>query len=165
MKINTLKECYVHEINNLYDAEKKLMDALPKMVEKAHAKELQDVLRSEVDEIKGQITRLEEIFRRHNVQAERGTSEGTRGLLDESEEICKSDASPEVRDAALISSLQRVKHYEIAAYGSARSFAKALGLDQDVSQLEESLEQEKNADRKLTKLAEEAINPRAVKAA
>jgi ferritin-like metal-binding protein YciE len=162
MKLGSLKDLYVEELKDLYSAEKQLVKALPKMVKAASADQLAAAFEGHLEETRGHVERLEAVLRGLKVSPGGQKCEAMEGLIAEAQEILDSDADPEVLDAALISAAQRVEHYEIAGYGTVRTYAKLLGREGDVTLLQETLVEEGAADKKLTKLAERLINERAL---
>jgi ferritin-like metal-binding protein YciE len=153
MKLETMKELLVEELQDLYSAETQITKALPKMAKASSTPELKQAFESHLQETEGHVQRLEKIFKHFKESAEGKTCEGMKGLLKEGAERIKEGGEPDVVDAGLISAAQRVEHYEIAAYGSARTYAELLGEPQVAKLLEETLEEEKSADQKLTKVA------------
>lgn len=162
-KLNSLKDLFEHEIRDLYSAETQLSEALPKMAEKAGDKKLKQAFESHLEETKKQKERLEKIGEICDIKVKGEKCEAMAGLIKEGQEMLKIDASEEVRDAGLIGAAQRVEHYEMAGYGTARNYAKRLGLDDVVSLLEETLNEEKNADKKLNDIAINSVNEKAQK--
>lgn len=155
MEHNELKELYIDELRDLYDAENKLVKALPKLAKAASSDQLRSGFEEHLEQTQGHVARLEEIF---DALGEKPTGKkcaGMAGLVKEGEEIMDEDFSPEVMDAALISAAQRVEHYEIAAYGCVSSWAQLLGESEANALLEKTLEEEKETDHKLTELSEE----------
>jgi ferritin-like metal-binding protein YciE len=152
------------QIEDLYDAEQRLTKALPKMAEAAHDMQLQSAFREHLVETEGQVARLERVFGLLNQQPASETCDAMKGLIKEGEKAIDADADPEIKDAALIAAAQRVEHYEIAAYGTAKAFAERLGRREIVRLLNETLAEEKAADTKLTSLAEQGINEEALAA-
>lgn len=164
MKIESLRELYVEELKDLYFAETQITKALPKMAKAATSETLKLAFENHLEETKEQIKRLEQIFA-HLDESPRGkTCEGMKGLLKEGDELMNEDVDPEVLDAGLISAAQRVEHYEMAGYGTVRTYAELLGEDDAVSLLEMTLKEEKAADSKLSRAANK-INVQANKAA
>ena len=150
-----LKELYVDELKDLYSAENQLVKALPKMAKAAASEELRAGFEEHLEQTKGHVQRLEQIFRvlEENPKGKKCT--GMEGLVEEGSEIMKEDFEDALLDAALIGAAQRVEHYEIAAYGTVRAFAEELGESEQASLLEETLEEEKQTDEKLTELAKQ----------
>ncbi len=164
MKMESLRELYVEELKDLYSAETQITKALPKMAKAATSQVLKDAFQSHLEETKEQIKRLDQIFETLGESSKGKTCEGMKGLLKEGDELMKEDADPEVLDAGLISAAQRVEHYEMAGYGTVRTYAELLGEDDAVVLLETTLKEEKAADSKLSKAANK-INVQANKAA
>ena len=160
MEHNQLKELYIDELRDLFDAENKLVKALPKLAA-ASSDKLRAGFEEHLEQTRGHVERLEEIFEGLDEKPTGKKCAGMAGLVKEGEEIMDEDFSAEVMDAALISAAQRVEHYEIAAYGSARALAGQLGHDDIVELLQETLDEESAADEKLTSLSEEEILPSA----
>jgi ferritin-like metal-binding protein YciE len=159
MPLNSLHDLYVEHIQDLHSAEQQILDALPKMAEKANHSKLRDAFTHHREQTQQHARRLEEIAKRLGISAGGKTCKGMKGLIEEGSEALKEDGDPDVRDAALISAAQRVEHYEIAAYGCARTYANALGLTQDVDVLQRTLDEEGETDKLLTKVAESIVNP------
>ncbi len=158
-----LKELYFATIKDLYDVEHRMIESLPKMAQQATSDELKTALESHLTETQEQVQRLEQIFSRHDMQPERETCKAMKGLIAEGEEEMKEwKGEDHVKDAAIIASAQKVEHYEIAGYGTARCYAMMLGLNEDVKILEETLHEEKSADSKLTDIAISDVNPDAI---
>lgn len=153
MKLESMRELLLDELQDLHSAEVQITKALPKMVKTASNEDLKNAFSSHLKETENQVQRLEKIFKHLKESPKGKTCEGMKGILKEGEERIKEGGDPEVVDAGLISAAQRVEHYEIASYGSARTYAELLGEDQAVQLLEETLEEEKAADQKLTKIA------------
>ena len=165
MKIENMEDLFLAEIEDLYDCEKRLTKALPKMAKASTSPELRKAFESHLQETVGHVERLEKVFGEIGKDPKAVTCEAIKGLIEEGEDmISNTDESP-VRDAGIIAAANRVEHYEMAAYGSARTFAQTLGLNTAVSLLEQTLEEEKKADQKLTQLAETKINQEAMRAA
>ena len=154
MKANSLTELFIHQLEDLYDAENQLIKALPKMAEAASATELKNGFEQHLNQTRNHATRLEQIFQRVNAKAKKGDCKGMTGLIKEGNDMIKADADPDVKDAALITAAQRVEHYEIAAYGTVRTWASLLGLSDAEHLLQETLDEEKETDRKLNEIAE-----------
>ena len=160
MTLKTLEDLLVHELQDLYDAEHQITKALPKMVDEATSSTLKTAFQNHMKETEAQISRLEDVFKAMGQKAERKTCLAMQGLVKEANETIKEDMDSEVKDAALIASAQRVEHYEIAGYGSARTFAEVLGMDDVAKMLQQTLDEEAAADEKLTKAAK-SINRKA----
>jgi ferritin-like metal-binding protein YciE len=149
----------------LYDAENKIIKALPKMAEAAHSTELRSAFEEHLRETRNQVERLEQIFQNLDESPKGAKCEGIQGIIEEGEDLMSEKAPEPVADAALISSAQRVEHYEIAAYGTVRTYARQLGYDDHARLLQETLDEEGNADKKLTSIAESRINVEATRTA
>ena len=155
-----LKELYIDELKDLYNAESQLVKALPKMAKAASSEELRQGFEEHLEQTKGHVQRLEKIFQAWGESPKGKKCKGMEGLIEEGSEVMEEDYEGSVLDAALIGAAQRVEHYEIAGYGTVRSMAETLGESDHVSLLEETLEEEKATDEKLTELAEQ-INAQA----
>jgi ferritin-like metal-binding protein YciE len=153
MKMETLRELYIEELKDLYSAETQITKALPKLAETATNSALRQAFESHLEETRNHVTRLEQIFKGLDESPKGKTCEGMKGLLKEGDEMGGEDGDADVIDAGLISAAQRVEHYEIAAYGSVRTYAELLGEKEAVRLLSETLEEEKTADTKLTQVA------------
>jgi ferritin-like metal-binding protein YciE len=163
MKIESMEDLFLEQIADLYDAEKRLVKALPKMAEASTSQSLSQALQSHLLETEGHVTRLERIFGMLGKDPKGQTCDAMKGLISEGEDIVSDIDKSSLRDAGVIAAGNRVEHYEIAAYGSARTFAQTLGLTQAAALLEQTLQEEKKADQKLTQLAESMINQEALR--
>lgn len=155
-----LKELYVDELKDIYNAENQLLKALPKMAKAASSERLRQGFEEHLEQTRGHVERLEKIFKSLDESPKGKKCVGMEGLVKEGSEVMGEDFEGALMDAALIGAAQRVEHYEIAAYGTISEFAKVLGENEHVSLLEETLQEEKDTDEKLTSLAKE-INPQA----
>jgi ferritin-like metal-binding protein YciE len=162
MKLGSLKDLYIDELRDLYNAEKQLVKALPKVAKAASNDQLAAAFEDHLEETKGHVERLEAVFRGLKATPNGQKCEAMEGLVAEAQELIDSDSDPDVLDAALIAAAQRVEHYEIAAYGTVRSYAKLLGREGDVTLLQDTLDEEGAADKKLNKIAEKVVNERAL---
>src|SRR5687767_4665576 len=158
MSAENLREALVEEIRDIYNAEKQLVKALPKMAKGAESDELREAFEKHLGETEGQVTRLERVFELLDEKPRGKHCAGMAGIVEEGSEKLQEDMEGSVLDACLIASAQKVEHYEISAYGSAIAWAEALGLNEVVEVLNETLEEEKAADEKLSALAESGIN-------
>jgi ferritin-like metal-binding protein YciE len=158
MPLYTLKDLFVHELRDLYDAESQSLKALSRLAERAHSDELRAALEEHQILTKKHVARLDRIFEKLGVSAEGQTCNGMKGLIKEAEKLLEEDAEDAIRDAGLIAAAQRMEHYEISAYGTARTFADSLGFDEFAWILTETLEDEREADQRLSSLAESAVN-------
>lgn len=164
MSLDTIDKLFIDELKDLYSAETQITKALPKMAKGASSKELRSAFEHHLKETEGHVERLEKIFETLGSSPKGKTCDGMKGLLSEGAEMLEETPEGDVRDAALIGAAQRVEHYEMAAYGTVRSFAEQLGQSGIAATLTETLEEEKSADRKLTEISK-AINSRARRAA
>ena len=153
-----LQKLFEEELKDIYWAEKALVKALPKMIKKATSPELVDALESHLTETEEQVRRVEKVFGVIGKEPKTKKCEAMQGLLDEADSIIADSDEGVMRDAGIISAAQKVEHYEIASYGTLRTFAQTLGLDEAVSLLEQTLNEEKAADETLTEVAEATIN-------
>jgi len=160
-KVDSLHELFVHELKDIYSAEKQLLTALPKMIKAATTSELKEAFEEHLEVTKAQVERLEQVFSLIDVTPQARKCEAMEGLIAESEDVIRETTSTVVRDAALIVTAQKVEHYEIAAYGSVRTFANTLGYSDAADLLQETLDEEAEADEKLTAIAESSINEEA----
>lgn len=154
----SLRELMVDQVKDMYWAEKALTKALPKLAKKATSEDLVEALNNHLEETEEHVARLEQVFETLEITPRAKKCEAMEGLLKEGDELVGETEEGPVRDAAIIAACQKVEHYEIASYGTLASFAKILGEDDIVSVLEETLEEEKAADEKLTEVAESAVN-------
>jgi ferritin-like metal-binding protein YciE len=164
MKIKTLEDLFKHEIKDLYSAETQLTKAMPKMAKEASNPELRSAFEQHLKETEGQIERLQKIGEKLGFAVTGHTCAAMKGLIEEAKELIAEDAPPEVKDVGLIGSAQRVEHYEIAGYGTARTLAEQLGHADFVKLLEQTLQEEKQTDVKLTRLAVNRVNQEAASA-
>lgn len=172
--MNDLKDLLKHEIEDLYSAEEQILEALPQMIEKANNADLKKALKEHLKITEQHKTRLDKIQKELNLKEEKKgflsgifsgkhTCKGMEGVIEEGKKIMNADISPEALDAAIIASAQKVEHYEICGYGTAKTFARELGLEPLAKQLEQTLSEEYEADLLLTGLAEARINSEADK--
>ena len=161
MKLKNLHDVLIHQLRDIYFAEKQLVKALPKMVKAANSPELKKAFAGHLEETRGHVTRLEQVFRTLETPAKPQRCPAILGLIEEAGEYAEGEHDPAAQDAGLIASAQRVEHYEIAAYGSVRAFAEQMGHTQAVRLLSATLEEEGNADHNLTNIAEKFVNPAA----
>jgi ferritin-like metal-binding protein YciE len=154
MKENMLKELFVEELKDLYSAENQLVKALPQMAKAATSPELRAGFENHLKQTREHVTRLEKVLKGLNESPKGKKCKGMEGLIAEGKEMIDEDPDPEQLDAGLISAAQRVEHYEIAGYGCVRTYANLLGESEAVSLLDQTLEEEKETDNKLTELAE-----------
>src|SRR5579872_4177974 len=153
MQQETLRELFVEQIRDLYDAEKQLVKTLPKLAKAAESEELAEALKSHLEETQNQVSRLEEIFQEVGVPARGKTCKGMKGLLEEGGEAVQEEDEGALRDLAIIAGGQRVEHYEISAYGTARTLAEKIGMNRAAQLLQQTEDEEREADNKLTEVA------------
>jgi len=161
MKLKTLEDLFHHELKDLYSAEKQLTKALPKMAKAATNDDLRTAFEDHLQETETHLERLERICSDLGIPTRGAKCPAMEGLIEEGKEILDADCEPEVLDAALICAAQRVEHYEIAGYGCARTFAQQLGHEQIAATLQNTLDEEGNADKRLTDIAESRVNVQA----
>jgi ferritin-like metal-binding protein YciE len=162
MKLESLKDLYLEQLKDLYSAETQLVEALPKMAEAATAADLKKGFTDHLRQTKEHAKRLETIFKDLDESPEGTKCKGMEGLIKEGSEMAKMRGEDAARDAGLIAAAQRVEHYEIAAYGTVRTYAELLGHDEHVTLLEKTLNEEEDTDERLTQLAESHINEEAL---
>jgi ferritin-like metal-binding protein YciE len=162
MNLETLKELYVNELRDLYNAEGQLVKALPKMAKAASSDELKEAFEKHLEQTKGHVQRLEEVFEEIDETPKGKTCQAMKGLIEEGSEMLKADGEDSVIDAGIIVAAQKVEHYEIASYGSVRTFAQLLGQDKSAELLQQTLDEESEANELLNKLAEDIVNPEAL---
>ncbi|HEX6804261.1 MAG TPA: ferritin-like domain-containing protein [Terriglobales bacterium] len=155
MEINSLQELYLEQLKDLYDAEHQIIKALPKMIDKTESEELKDALNEHLEVTREQASRIERIFSEMGEKAKAEKCKGMQGVIAEGDDLIGEIDDPKVRDAAIIAAAQRVEHYEMAGYGTARTYAQLLGEEEAADLLQETLDEEKEADQKLTELASE----------
>jgi ferritin-like metal-binding protein YciE len=158
MHMDSFDKLYMDQLKDAYSAEKQLVKALPKMVKAATSPELRTALEEHLDVTRRQVQRLEGIFQDLGKPASGKTCKGMAGIIEEGQEVLQEDGDPEVIDAGIIAAAQRVEHYEIATYGTLRTFAETKGDTKAARILEEILNEEKEADERLTKIAESSVN-------
>ena len=163
MKLNTLQKLYTEELRDLYNAENQLLKALPKMAKAASSEELKGAFEKHLEQTKGHVERLEQVFKELDESPKGKTCRAMKGLIQEGSELLEQDGDESVRDAGIIVAAQKVEHYEIAGYGSARTFAHLLGQNKAAELLQNTLDEESETDELLTRLAESVINPEAVR--
>lgn len=164
MPMQSLEDLFLHDLKDLYNAENQLLKALPRMAKKASAPELRRAFELHLKQTEQQVKRLERVFDTLDEKAKGKTCKGMQGLIEEGKEMMAEDIEDDVLDAALIASAQKVEHYEIASYGTARTYAEMLGNDTAAKLLQQTLDEEEETDKKLTQLAEQLVNVEAVEA-
>jgi ferritin-like metal-binding protein YciE len=162
MKLNSLEDVFESELKDLYSAEQQLVEALPSIASAATSKELTTAIESHLRETRGHVQRLEEVFESVGMKVESEHCDGMEGLISEGSAIAEAEGDGDARDAALIGAAQRVEHYEIAAYGTARTLAQQLGHGEAAELLSQTLDEESAADEKLTEIATSSVNAAAM---
>lgn len=155
MKLEALRDLFIDELKDLYNAEHQLLKALPKMANAATATDLKRAFESHLKETRGQVERLEQVFASLEVSPRGKKCKAMEGLVEEGAELMEEDADPDVMDAGLIAAAQRVEHYEMAGYGCVRTYAQLLGETKAATLLQKSLDEEGAADKKLTQIAKQ----------
>jgi ferritin-like metal-binding protein YciE len=158
MKLDSLQKLYIEELRDLYNAENQLLKALPKMAKHASHQELKQAFETHLEQTEGHVERLEDIFEKLDEKPTGKTCKGMKGLIEEGSEMLDKDGDKSVLDAGLIAAAQRVEHYEIAGYGTVRTFANMLGEAEAAELLQETLDEEGETDKLLTELAESVVN-------
>jgi ferritin-like metal-binding protein YciE len=158
MEMNSLQDLFVHDLKDLYSAETQLLKALPKMAKAASSPDLKQAFEKHTKETEAQVARLEKIFEELDESPKGKKCKAMEGLIEEGKEIMEEDAEPEVLDAGLIGAAQKVEHYEIAGYGTARTYAEMLGNNAAARLLQQTLDEEGKTDKLLTELAVSCIN-------
>ncbi|HZN55827.1 MAG TPA: ferritin-like domain-containing protein [Candidatus Polarisedimenticolaceae bacterium] len=161
MRIETLEKLFLEELQDIRSAEQQILKALPQMVKAASDAELKEALEQHLQVTEEHVERLDQIFEKMGHRPASKKCKGMAGLLEEGQEILKADMDPALKDAAIIGAAQRVEHYEMAVYGTLRSFADQLGVDDVARLLETTLDEEKEADMQLTEIAQSVVNPQA----
>ncbi len=161
MALSSLRDLYVDELRDLYNAERQLLKTLPKLVDGATDPDLKNAFQQHLGETRRQAERIERIFGDLSMNPRGKICTGMKGILKESSEMLKHDVEPAVKDAGLIAVAQRVEHYEMAGYGTVRTYAEILGYSDAAQTLQDTLNEEGNADHLLTRLAETQVNPQA----
>lgn len=162
MKLDTLQKLYVEELRDVYNAENQLLKALPKMAKGASSEELRQGFEDHLEETREHVERLEEIFKALDEKPTGKTCKAMKGLIEEGSEILKEDGEDSVLDAGIIAAAQKIEHYEIATYGTLRTWANLLGEDEAAELLQQTLDEEGDTDKRLNELAEEIVNPEAL---
>jgi len=162
MKMDTLQKLYTDELRDLYNAENQLLKALPKMARAASSEDLKDAFEKHLEQTKGHVKRLEQVFGALGEKPKGKTCRAMKGLIEEGSEILKEDGEDSVIDAGIIVAAQKVEHYEIAGYGSVRTFAHLLGQNKAAELLQTTLDEESETNELLNRLAESVVNPEAM---
>ncbi len=162
MKLDTLEKLYVDELRDIYNAENQLLKALPKMAKGASSPDLKSGFEKHLRQTESHVERLEQIFAELDESPKGKTCHGMKGLIEEGSEILKEEGEDSVLDAGIIVAAQKVEHYEMAAYGSARTFARLLGQEKAAELLQTTLDEESETNESLNQLAENMVNPEAL---
>jgi ferritin-like metal-binding protein YciE len=162
MKLDTLEKLYVDELRDIYNAENQLLKALPKMAKGASSPDLKNAFETHLRQTESHVERLEQIFADLDESPKGKTCRAMKGLIEEGSEILKEDGEESVLDAGIIVAAQKVEHYEMAAYGSARTFARLLGQEKAAELLQSTLDEESETNESLNQLAESMVNPEAL---
>lgn len=163
MALQTLEDLFLEDLKDLYNAENQILKALPRMAKKASAPELRRAFEVHLKQTEAQVQRLERVFSTLDEKAKGKTCKGMQGLIEEGKEKMSEDIEDDVLDAALIAAAQKVEHYEIAAYGTLRTYAEMLGNQPAAKLLQQTLDEEGQTDKKLTQLAEQLVNVEAAR--
>ncbi|MBV9491669.1 MAG: ferritin-like domain-containing protein [Verrucomicrobia bacterium] len=161
LKLNSVRDLLLEELRDLYSAENQLVDALPKMAEAAGSPQLKSAIEMHLNQTREHVTRLEQVFQQLGEKPQGETCEAMKGLILEGQHFVKAEGEKDVIDAGLIGAAQRVEHYEMAGYGTARTLARQVGESQIAQVLQQTLDEEGEADKKLTHIAESRVNPQA----
>jgi ferritin-like metal-binding protein YciE len=162
MKLDTLEKLYVDELRDIYNAENQLLKALPKMAKGASSPDLKNAFETHLKQTESHVERLEQIFGELDESPKGKTCRAMKGLIEEGSEILKEEGEESVLDAGIIVAAQKVEHYEMAAYGSARTFARLLGQEKAAELLQTTLDEESETNESLNQLAENMVNPEAL---
>jgi len=162
MKLDTLQKLYTDELRDLYNAENQLLKALPKMAKAASSEDLKDAFEKHLEQTKGHVKRLEQVFEALGEKPKGKTCRAMKGLIEEGSEILKEEGEESILDAGIIVAAQKVEHYEIASYGSVRTFAHLLGQNKAAELLQTTLDEESETNELLNRMAESIVNPEAM---
>jgi ferritin-like metal-binding protein YciE len=162
MKLDSLHKLFVEQLRDIYNAENQLLKALPKMAKSASSDELRQAFEDHLEQSKEHVGRLEQVFKDLDEKAKGKTCHGMKGLIEEGSEILDQDGEESVLDAGIIAAAQKIEHYEIATYGTLRTWANLLGQDDAAELLQETLDEEGDTDKRLNDLAEDIVNPEAL---
>ncbi len=161
MADNPLEQVFFDGLRDVYNAENQILKALPKLAKTASSDELRQAFEKHLEQTRGQVDRLDQIFNMHQVKSRGKKCLGMEGIIEEGKEEMKEKLEPSAMDAVLIAAAQKVEHYEIATYGTLRTWAQELGFNQEANLLQQTLDEEGDTDKKLTRLAESRVNIRA----
>ena len=161
MAVKTLQDLFIHTLGDIYYAENQILKALPKMAAEASSQELKQAFNTHLEETRGQVQRLEQVFKLCNAPVKGERCDAIEGIIKEADGLLQEIEDPEVKDAGMLAAAQAVEHYEISRYGALIAWAEQLEMDDVIDLLEETLDEEKNADRLLTEIAEGEVNEEA----
>ena len=161
MTVKTVQDLFLEELRDIYHAEKQILRALPKMAKQASHPELKQALEQHVEETRGQVERIEQVFEMLGKRASGKTCEAINGILEEGESVMEDFGESEAADAAILAAAQAVEHYEIVRYGTLKTWAQELGMQDAVRLIDQNLQEEKKTDQLLTQLAEARVNRKA----
>jgi ferritin-like metal-binding protein YciE len=164
MQINSLQDLYLNKLQMIYDAEQQGLESMPQLMQMVQNEEVRQAFQMHAQQTQEQVRRLEQLFQQNGQTPQRMTCASMQTLLQEAQQLVQQVQDPDTRDAFLIAAEQAIEHHEIAAYGTARTWAQELGLDMDADLLQETLQEEEQADRMLTQIAERRVNPQAASA-
>jgi ferritin-like metal-binding protein YciE len=164
MPFNSVQDLVIYKLQSIYDAENQILEALPEMAQAVSNQQLKQGFEAHVQQTQGQVQRLEQILQQLGAQPSGETNKGIKGLIQEGQTLIKQGGAPEVLDAAIIGAAQGIEHYEIAAYGTARTLAQQLGMNEAAQLLEQTLNEEKQQDEQLTQVAQQNVNQQAQQA-
>ena len=162
MKLDSLQKLFVEQLRDVYNAENQLLKALPKMAKNASSDELRQAFEDHLEATKEHVERLEQVFKDLDEKPKGKTCQGMKGLVEEGSEILEQDGEESVLDAGMIAAAQKIEHYEIATYGTLRTWANLLGQDDTAELLQQTLDEEGDTDKRLNELAEDIVNPEAL---
>jgi ferritin-like metal-binding protein YciE len=165
MPANSLQELYVQKLQMMYDSEQQILQALPELIDRSNNDELRDALEHHRQQTEGHARRLEQVLQRRGERAKRSDCRSMRALIDEGQSTLSDIKDKDTIDAFIIAAAQSVEHHEMAAYGTARTWAEQLGFSDDADTLQQTLDEEGDADKKLTDIAEESVNQQASRGA
>ncbi len=161
MPLNSMQDLAIHKLQDIYDAENQALQAYPQIIQAVSSQELKQGMQQHVEQTQKQVQRLEQIFQQLGQNPGGQKCAGMQGLIQEAQKIVQEGGAPEVLDAAIIGAAQAIEHHEIAAYGTARTIAQQLGMSEAAQLLEQTLDEEKQTDARLTQLAEQSVNQKA----
>jgi ferritin-like metal-binding protein YciE len=164
MQMNSLQDLYLSKLQMIYDAEQQGLESMPQLMQMVRNEEVRQAFQMHAKQTQEQVRRLEQLFQQHGQQPQRMPCPSMQAMIQEAQQVVQQIQDDDTRDAFLIAAEQGIEHHEIAAYGTARTWARELGLDRDADVLQETLQEEEQADRMLTQIAERRVNPQAAEA-